>query len=169
MVMNILVVFTSRDKLEFTHSWKYFQEANAIVTVASPSGGLAPPDPNSTKIPKEDLLSTSFSGEQKGHWENILTIPSVLGKPGDFDVVFSPGGHGPVYDLANDAASQQVIAESWDGGKIVAAVCHESAALANVKLTNGNLLLKGKMLKPFGEKAAVDGRLNTDQNPASAE
>ncbi|KAI1414210.1 DJ-1/PfpI family protein [Hypoxylon sp. FL1857] len=223
MAPNILVVLTSHDKLgdsnkptgwflakfsiqpESSHPWRYFNEVKASVAVASSAGGRAPLDPISAEVSKQDPLSTSFLEEQKALWENTSKLSSFLGKADKFDVIFFPGGHGPMYDLAGDAASQQLIAEFWEKGKIVAAVCHGSAALVNVKLLDGSLLLKGKtvtgfsneeedyaklsqfmpfMLETkldeasegkfvkaehqFGEKVAVDGRLITGQNPASA-
>ncbi len=81
-----------------------------------------------------------------------MTISSLLGKADQFDAIFFPGGHGPMYDLAFDETSQQLIAEFWGKGKVVAAVCHGPAALVNVKLADKTPLLQGKTVTGFSNE-----------------
>lgn len=97
----------------------------------------------------QDEVSQTFLKEQKDLWENTLPLASFLGKSGDFDAIFFPGGHGPMYDLAIDETSQKLIAEFWDAGKPVASVCHGPAALVNVKTSSGGYLIDGKKVTGF--------------------
>ncbi|KAI0129381.1 class I glutamine amidotransferase-like protein [Hypoxylon sp. NC0597] len=83
------------------------------------------------------------STNRKALWENTSKL-FFFGRTDDLDAIFFPGGHGPMCDLTSDATSQQLTAEFWEKGKVVAAVCHGSPALVNIKLADGNLLLKGK-------------------------
>lgn len=117
--------------------------------VASPAGGVAPVDPNSVEYSKSDAVSVSFFEEQKALWENSATVRSLLGRAGEFDGIFFPGGHGPMFDLAFDTDTQALVAEFWGAGKVVAAVCHGPAALVNVRLPGGALLLEGRSVTGF--------------------
>jgi putative intracellular protease/amidase len=76
-------------------------------------------------------------------------VSEFLGHAKDFDALFYPGGHGPMYDLVDDEKSIQLAKEFYENGKIVSAVCHGPAALLNVKLSDGTLLLKGKQVSGF--------------------
>jgi putative intracellular protease/amidase len=118
------------------------------MTIASPAGGEAPLDPASIEMFKSDAGSVAFL--QKKHlWENTAKLSTFLGKADEFDAIFFPGGHGPMFDLAGDATSQKLIAEFAEKGKVVSAVCHGPAALVNVKLSNGKHLLEGKKVTGF--------------------
>lgn len=118
------------------------------MTIASPAGGEAPLDPASVEMFKEDAESVAFL-RQKNLWENTPKLSSFLGKSDEFDAIFYPGGHGPMYDLAVDPESQRLIAEFYEKGKVVSTVCHGPAAFVNVKLSNGKGLLADKRVTGF--------------------
>ncbi|KAL1872035.1 hypothetical protein VTK73DRAFT_1703 [Phialemonium thermophilum] len=171
MAPKILVVLTSHSELgntgkktgwylpEFAHPYDVFKAAGAELTVASPAGGLAPLDPNSVEASKEDASSVSFLNTQKSLWEKTTKLDAIADKAADeYDALFFPGGHGPMFDLANDPTSQRVAAAFAAKGKPVAAVCHGPAALVGVKdPRTGEYLLKGKTVTGFSndEEEAV--------------
>jgi len=133
---------------EFAHPY-YKLEGKADITIASPKGGEAPLDPSSVEMFKEDAESTKFLKEKESLWKNTEKLSSFLGKAGQFDGIFYVGGHGPMYDLAVDSESQQLIKEFYESGKVVSAVCHGPAALVNVKLSDGTHLVKGQEVAAF--------------------
>jgi putative intracellular protease/amidase len=118
------------------------------LTMASPKGGEAPLDPGSVEMFKSDATATAFL-EQKALWENTNKLADYVGRADEFDAVFVPGGHGPMFDLAVDPTSQKLIAEFASKGKVVSAVCHGPAAFVNVKLPDGKHLLDGKTVTGF--------------------
>ncbi|KAL6876078.1 class I glutamine amidotransferase-like protein [Trichoderma longibrachiatum] len=166
---KVLVVLTSHDKIdkinkpsgwylpEFAHPWKVLSDKNVEFTVVSPKGGAAPLDPSSVELSKEDAVSVSFLENQKSLWENTLPLKQFVGRSADFDALFYPGGHGPMFDLVDDADSIKLIEEFYSAGKVVAAVCHGTIALVNAKQGNGEPLLKGKEVTGFtnAEEEAV--------------
>ncbi|KAF3062175.1 hypothetical protein GL218_03937 [Daldinia childiae] len=137
---------------EFAHPWDVFHATNAEITVASSLGGTPPVDPGSVERSQNDPFSATFFAEQKALWINTPKISSLLGQADHFDAIFFPGGHGPMYDLATNSASQQLIAEFWGKGKVVAAMCHGPAALVNVKLADGSFLLSGNRVTGFSNQ-----------------
>ena len=133
---------------EFAHPY-YKLEGKAEITIASPKGGEAPLDPSSVEQFKEDAESTKFLKEKESLWKNTEKLSTFLGKADQFDGIFYVGGHGPMYDLAIDSESQQLIKEFYESGKVVSAVCHGPAALVNVKLSDGTHLVKGQEVAAF--------------------
>ncbi|KAF1820165.1 class I glutamine amidotransferase-like protein [Dissoconium aciculare CBS 342.82] len=133
---------------EFAHPY-YKLEGKTDITVASPKGGEAPLDPSSVEAFKEDAESTKFLKEKGSLWKNTEKLSSFIGKADQFDAIFYVGGHGPMYDLATDAESQQLIKEFYESGKVVSAVCHGPAALVNVKLSDGTHLVSGQEVTAF--------------------
>jgi len=131
------------------HPYDEFKSANFDVIVASPAGGVAPLDPGSIEMFKEDASSVAFLKNNKPVWEQTDKLSNYLGRADEFDAVFVPGGHGPMFDLAVDETSRKVIAEFASKGKVVAAVCHGPGAFVNVTLPNGERLLKGKQVTGF--------------------
>ncbi|OAP56945.1 hypothetical protein AYL99_09057 [Fonsecaea erecta] len=125
---------------EFAHPFHELHEVADII-VASPVGGEAPLDPGSVESWKQDEVSVQFLDNQSSLWKNTRKLESFLGKAKDFAAIFYVGGHGPMFDLATDATSIQLIREFFEGGKVVAAVCHGPAALVNVKLSDGSYLV----------------------------
>lgn len=157
---KILIVLSSHDKLantgkptgwflpELAHPYFEFQDAGVEMTIASPLGGTAPLDPLSIKMFENDEHSIKFLNENKSVWENTAKVSTFLGKADEFDAIFYPGGHGPMFDLAVDEQSQQLVAEFAAKDKVVSAVCHGPAAFLGVKV-NGENLLRGKQLTGF--------------------
>lgn len=133
---------------EFAHPY-YKLEGKADITIASPKGGEAPLDPSSVEAFKEDPESKKFLAEKSSLWKNTEVLSKFIGKASDFDAVFYVGGHGPMFDLATDDQSHQVIREFYEAGKVVGAVCHGPAALANVKLSDGSYLVNGAEVTGF--------------------
>ncbi|KAK7221408.1 hypothetical protein V2G26_009411 [Clonostachys chloroleuca] len=160
MAPKILVVLTSVDKIEsinkpcgwflpeFSHPYDILA-AKAEIVVASPKGGVAPLDPASLDFSKDDEAAMSFYKNKSAVWENTTPVKDFLGKTDEYAALFYPGGHGPMFDLATDADSIKLVQEFVAAGKPVAAVCHGPAAFANVKLPNGEYLVKGKTVTGF--------------------
>ncbi|KAF2770345.1 class I glutamine amidotransferase-like protein [Teratosphaeria nubilosa] len=133
---------------EFAHPY-YKLEGKADITIASPKGGVAPLDPSSVEMFKEDAESAKFLKEKESLWKNTEKLSNYLGKANHFDAVFYVGGHGPMFDLAVDPESQQLIREFYEAGKITSAVCHGPAAFVNVKLSDGSYLVSGQEVTGF--------------------
>lgn len=159
--MKILMVLTSHDKLgvtgkktgfwleEFAAPYYHFIDAGADVTLASPLGGQPPLDPSSDT----DASQTDATRRFKKDTAAQARLASTL-KLGDiaasyFDAVFYPGGHGPLWDLAENGYSIALIEAMLATGKPVAAVCHAPAVLRHVKLSDGPLALTGKSATGF--------------------
>lgn len=159
--MKILMVLTSHDKLgvtgkktgfwleEFAAPYYHFIDAGADVTLASPLGGQPPLDPSSDT----DAAQTDATRRFKKDTAAQTRLASTL-KLGDvaasyFDAVFYPGGHGPLWDLAENGYSIALIEAMLATGKPVAAVCHAPAVLRHVKLSDGQLALTGKSATGF--------------------
>ncbi|KAI9041936.1 type 1 glutamine amidotransferase domain-containing protein [Aspergillus affinis] len=128
---------------EFVHPYNKLSPMFDIV-VASPAGGEAPLDPYSIEATREDLECVAFLKEKSHVWKDTVKLKSLLGKASEFAGIFYVGGHGPMFDLANDETSHAVVREFYECGKVVSAVCHGPAALVNVKLSDGNYLVTGQ-------------------------
>lgn len=167
--MNILMVLTSHDQLgdtglktgfwleEFASPYYVFRDAGADITLASPKGGQPPIDPTSAAPDAQTAATERFS--QDAAARQALANSRVLGQldARDFDALFYPGGHGPLWDLAEDPASIALIEGFLAAGKPVAAVCHAPAVLRHVKRRDGTPLISGKQVTGFSnsEEAAV--------------
>jgi putative intracellular protease/amidase len=166
--MKILMVLTSHDQLgntghktgfwleEFAAPYYVFRDAGATVTLASPKGGQPPIDPKSDLPENQTPAMERFkqdSAAQK-HLSQTLKLSSI--RADDFDTVFYPGGHGPMWDLAEDPVSIALIEAFYNSGKPVAAVCHAPGALHRV-MYQGAPLVKGKRVTGFtnSEEEAV--------------
>jgi putative intracellular protease/amidase len=134
---------------EFAEPFAVFQKAGCDVVVASPHGGPAPVDPRG--YPKADEIAVARDALAR------LNATRKLAKMhnDDFDGIFMPGGHGPMFDLAADPEVKRLIADFWAAGKPVGAVCHGPASLLQVPLGDGSTLLRGKRVTGFtrGEDA----------------
>ncbi|KAL7904132.1 class I glutamine amidotransferase-like protein [Trichoderma velutinum] len=133
----------------------FLLSAKYDIVVASPNGGATVPDPTSIQASTEDSNAMAFLNEKKNIYQHTQKLSSFLGKANEFDALYVVGGHGPMFDLAFDTGSQALIAEFWEQGKIVAADCAGVGSLANVKLSSGEHLLRGKKVTGFS-KAEVD-------------
>ncbi|MDE1164661.1 MAG: type 1 glutamine amidotransferase domain-containing protein [Pseudomonas sp.] len=167
--MKILMILTSHDQLgdtgkktgfwleEFAAPYFTFKDAGAQLTLASPKGGQPPLDPKSDEPDAQTAATERFAKDAAAQQALAHTVPLAGLKADDFDAVFYPGGHGPLWDLANDAHSIALIEAFYAAGKPVAAVCHAPGVLKNVKTADGEFLVKGKKVTGFTntEEAAV--------------
>jgi putative intracellular protease/amidase len=165
---KILIVLTSHNTLgdtggptgfwleEFTAPYYVFRDAGARVTVASPKGGQPPIDPKSDNPSDQTESMTRFKGDKAAQAVLANTVKLADVEAADFDTVFYPGGHGPLWDLAEDRVSISLIESFYDTNKPVAAVCHAPAVLRKVKY-NGESIVKGKRVTGFAnsEEEAV--------------
>src|SRR5579871_3857486 len=166
--MKILMVLTSHDKLgntgrktgfwleEFAAPYFTFLDAGATVTVASPKGGQPPLDPVSDTPEGQTELTRRFKQDHAAQAVLANTVRLSEVKASAYDAVFYPGGHGPMWDLAEDPLSIALIEAFWSAGKAVAAVCHAPGVLHRVNF-QGQPLVKGKRVTGFtnGEEEAV--------------
>ena len=173
MTKKILMVLTSHDELgntgkktgfwveEFAAPYYAFIDAGVEVTLATPKGGQAPIDPTSTLEDFQTSATERYDGDDVAQAKiaNTLQLSSLLESKseGDFDGVFYPGGHGPLWDLTDNTDSITLIESFLKAGKAVATVCHASAALLNVKQASGDFAIKGKAVTGFtnSEEEAV--------------
>lgn len=167
--MKILMVLTSHEKLgntgkktgfwleEFAAPYYVFKDAGADVTLASPHGGQPPLDPKSDEADSQTDATRRFKADTGAQNELAHTKKLASMLPGNFDAVFYPGGHGPLWDLAEDANSIKLIESMYAAGKPVAAVCHAPGVLRHTKAANGSPLVRGKKVTGFTntEEAAV--------------
>ncbi len=167
--MKALIVITSHDQLgdtgkktgfwleELAAPYYVLRDAGAKITLASPKGGRPPLDPKSNEPEFRTELTARFEKDRaaEAQLDATLRLDSVAQQ--DFDTVFYPGGHGPMWDLANDERSARLIELFLAGGKPVATVCHATAALRHVKTPDGKLLVANREVTGFtnGEEEAV--------------
>lgn len=168
--MKILIVLTSHDQLgdtgkktgfwleEFASPYYRLKDAGVQVTLASPLGGQPPLDPKSNEPDFQTDDTRRFDDDKAAQNELGNTAKLAEMKVEDFDAVFYPGGHGPLWDLYKDKYSIALIEGFIAAGKPVATVCHAPAALLRAKDQNGDPLVKGKKVTSFSnsEEAAVE-------------
>jgi putative intracellular protease/amidase len=167
--MKVLFVLTSHDELgdtgkktgfwveEFAGPYYTLSDKGVEITLATPKGGKAPIDPSSDSPDAATEFTKRFD-EDKEAQERINTTHQLADiDAANYDAVFYPGGHGPLWDLANDATSIKLIETFNSQEKPVAFVCHAPAALKSVKGTDGSPLVKGRTVTGFTntEEAAV--------------
>jgi putative intracellular protease/amidase len=167
--MKVLIVLTSHDQLgntgrktgfwleELAAPYYVFKDAGAQITLTSPRGGHPPLDPKSGEPSFQTDLTRRFNADEaaKAQLANTVRLDSV--KQEDFDTVFYPGGHGPMWDLAEDKNSIKLIESFLAAGKLAAFVCHAPGVLRHVKTPEGKPLVKGKNVTGFtdGEEEEV--------------
>ena len=167
--MKILMVLTSHDQLgntgkktgfwleEFAAPYYAFKDAGAEVTLVSPKGGQPPLDPKSDEPDAQTAATRRFKADDAAQQALAHTgkLADVSAKA--FDAVFYPGGHGPLWDLAQDANSIRLIEDMAAAGKPVVAVCHAPGVLREVKGANGKSFVDGKKVTGFtnSEEAAA--------------
>ncbi len=159
--MKVLIILTSHEKLgntgektgfwieEFATPYYYLVDKDVDVTLASPDGGQPPIDPTSDK-PENQTESTK-------RFKNDIALQEKLSNThklsemsaNEYDAVFYPGGHGPLWDLAESEVSVKLIESFYNSDKPIAFVCHAPAALKNVKKVSGEPLVKGKKVTGF--------------------
>jgi putative intracellular protease/amidase len=167
--MKILMVLTSHDQLgntghktgfwleEFAAPYFVFRDAGVQLTLASPKGGQPPIDPKSDLPENQTPAMTRFKHDLTAQKALSETAKLANMKAEDFDTVFYVGGHGPMWDLAENTDSIALIESFYNSGKPVALVCHSPGALHRVKY-KGAPIVKGKRVTGFtnGEEAAVN-------------
>lgn len=161
MTKKILMVLTSHDELgntgnktgfwveEFAAPYYTFIDAGIEVTLATPLGGQAPIDPTSTLADFQTSATERFDNDATAQAKIASTVKLSTLNERDFDGVFYPGGHGPLWDLTNNEDSIALIESFLKADKAVATVCHASAALLNVKQSSGEYAIKGKAVTGF--------------------
>lgn len=161
--MKILMVLTSHGDLgntgkktgfwveEFAAPYYVLADAGAQITVASPNGGQPPVDPKSEAPDAQTPATKRFYADLTAIDKVAHSIKLSEVNKDDYDAVFYPGGHGPLWDLANDRDSIALIEGFYNTQKPAAFVCHAPAALINVKAENGQPLVKGKKLTGFSD------------------
>jgi putative intracellular protease/amidase len=157
---KILMVLTSHNILgstgrptgfwleEFTAPYYVFHDAGEQITVASPKGGQPPIDPKSDDPANQTESMTRFKGDKATQAVLASTVRLSDMKASDFDTVFYSGGHGPMWDLAEDPVSIALIEAFYNADKPVAAVCHAPGVLRHVKY-RGEPLVQGKRVTGF--------------------
>jgi putative intracellular protease/amidase len=167
--MKVLIVLTSHDELgdtgkktgfwleEFASPYYRLKDAGVQITLASPRGGQPPLDPKSHEADFQTDDTHRFDDDQAAQTELSNTAKLAEMVVEDFDAVFYPGGHGPLWDLYNDNDSFALIESFIAAGKPVATVCHAPAVLLKAKDQHGDPLIKGKEVTAFSnsEEAAV--------------
>ena len=159
--MKVLMVLTSHDKLgttgektgfwleEFAAPYYEFKNAGAQITLASPLGGQPPVDPRSESPSSQTEATRRFDADRAAQEQLAGTVKVASLSASDYEAVFYPGGHGPLWDLAEDRASIGLIERVFAANKPVGAVCHGPGALRYVKAPNGALLVDGKRVTGF--------------------
>lgn len=168
--MKVLMVLTSHDQLgatgrktgfwleELAAPYYAFKDAGAEIVLASPKGGRPPLDPKSNEPAFQTEQTHRFEADAQAMAQLAATVLLDSVSQADFDTVFYPGGHGPLWDLAEDKHSIALIESFLAAGKPIALVCHAPGALRHVKTPNGRPLVEGKKVTGFTntEEAAVE-------------
>lgn len=167
--MKILMVLTSHDQLgdtghktgfwleEFAAPYYVFKDAGAEIVLASPRGGQPPIDPKSSDPAMQTDATRRFEADAEARAALASTLSLDAVRAEDFDALFYPGGHGPLWDLAEDARSVALIERFQALGKPVGAVCHAPAVLRHAKGADGQPLVRGRQVTGFSnsEEEAV--------------
>ena len=159
--MKILMVLTSHDQLgdtgnktgfwleEFAAPYYVFRDAGAEITLASPKGGQPPLDPNSDAEDAQTEATKRFKGDEAAQQELAQTaVLSGISAEG-FNAIFYPGGHGPLWDLAEDSDSAKLIETFAASDRPIGAVCHAPAVFKHPKGADGKPLVSGRKVTSF--------------------
>lgn len=161
MTKKILIVLTSHDRLgdtgeptgfwleELAAPYYTFIDAGAELTLASPLGGQPPLDPKSSAPDFQTTDTKRFKSDTDANTALANTLKLEDVQAADYDAVFYPGGHGPMWDLVKDKQSIRLIEEFWAADKVVSAVCHAPIALANTRQANGEYIVKDRKVTGF--------------------
>jgi putative intracellular protease/amidase len=166
---KILVVLTSHDQLgdtglptgfwleELAAPYYVFKDAGVELTLASPLGGQPPLDPKSDNPEAQTEATQRFKADSAANRDLASTARLDSLSAADFDAIFYPGGHGPLWDLPDNSASIKLIEDFWSANKPVSAVCHAPIVLVNAKQLNGQTIVKGRDVTGFtnSEEEAV--------------
>lgn len=159
--MHILMVLTSHDRLgaskektgfwleEFASPYYVFRDAGNKVTLASPKGGQPPLDPKSDSPDFQTAATERFKADKYAQKQLANTLPLAQVRADDYDAVFYPGGHGPLWDLAHSSYSINLIQSFLNQDKPISFVCHAPAALMNVHDKNGKPVVDNRTVTAF--------------------
>ena len=159
--MHVLVVLTSHDRLgdtgkptgfwleELAAPYYVFKDAGIAMTLASPKGGKPPLYPKSAEPDAQSDATRRFEADAEARAVLVDTVPLSQVQAADYDAVFYPGGHGPLWDLAEDPASIDIVEKLIAAGKPVAAVCHAPAIFRRTRQADGRPLVAGKAVTGF--------------------
>ncbi len=159
--MKILMVLTSHDELgstgkktgfwleEFAAPYYVFKDARADVTLSSPKGGQPPLDPTSDAADAQTEATKRFKGDKAAQTDLAHTVVLSTVSAAGFDAVFYPGGHGPLWDLAEDANSIKLIETFARANRPIVAVCHAPAVFKHTKGADGKPLVSGRTVTGF--------------------
>ena len=170
--MKILFVLTSHSELgstgektgfwieEFATPYYVLADAGAEITIASPKGGQPPVDPKSEEAEAQTVSTRRFYKDSIAIDKVAFTLKLSVINEEDYDAVFYPGGHGPLWDLVTNKFSIKLIESFYNHHKPIAFECHAPAALLNVKENSGQLLIHGKALTGFSNTEEEAVKLN---------
>ncbi|QCO57283.1 type 1 glutamine amidotransferase domain-containing protein (plasmid) [Pseudorhodobacter turbinis] len=159
--MKILMVLTSHDKMgdtgkktgfwleEFAAPYYVFKDAGAEITIASPKGGQPPIDPSSDDDGAQTDDTRRFKADADAQKQLATTLELADVTETGFDAIFYPGGHGPLWDLAEDADSKRLIEAFAAADHPVGAVCHAPAVFRHTLGTDGKPLVSGRRVTGF--------------------
>lgn len=164
---KILFVVTSHDKLgetgeptgyymgEVTHAWKVLKDNGFEIDFVSPKGGELPV----YGVDLEDAINKEFleNTEYKNKIDNSFTSSQI--KAEDYEAIFFAGGHGTMWDFPNNEELAKIASEIYEKGGVVSGVCHGVAGLLNIKLSNGEYLVKGKKVNAFTNEEETEIKL----------
>ena len=167
--MKILIVLTSHDTLgntgrktgfwleELAAPYYVFKDAGVEIVLASPRGGQPPLDPKSNEPGFQTDLTRRFNADAAANAQLAATVRLDSVRQEDFDTVFYPGGHGPMWDLAEDPSSIKLLESFVAAGKPFSVVCHSTGALRHVKTPDGKVFVEGRTVTGFtnGEEEEV--------------
>lgn len=164
---KILVIVTNTDQFEkvgfrtglwlseLTHFWEVADKAGYKMDIASPSGGKVPLDPESLMV-SQIADAVGLAGESTKMYEDKEfmsrlndTMRVSEANVADYDAIYMTGGHGVMFDFPDNKGLSELTAQFYEAGKVVSAVCHGVCGLLNVKLSNGEYLLKNKDVTGF--------------------
>lgn len=159
--MKILMVLTSHDQLgdtgkktgfwleEFAAPYYVFKDAGAEVALASPKGGQPPIDPSSDADDAQTDATERFKNDEQAQKDLAHTVKLADVSADDFDAIFYPGGHGPLWDLAEDSDSKSLIEAFASSDRPVGAVCHAPAVFRHTQGADGKSLVSGRRVTGF--------------------
>lgn len=166
--MKVLMVLTSHDTLgntgrktgfwleELAAPYYVFKDNGAEITLASPKGGRPPLDPKSNEPNFQTDITRRFEKDVAANAQLDKTLRLADVKQQDYDTVFYPGGHGPMWDLAEDKSSIKLLESLVAAGKLFAVVCHSTGALRHVRTPDGKLFVEGKTVTGFTDGEEED-------------
>jgi putative intracellular protease/amidase len=168
---KVLFVVTSHDQLgntgkktglwieEFAAPYYTFLDAGKQITIASPKGGQTPIDPKSDEVGFKTAMTRRYYDDPLTVGRLATTIPLSAVSEKDFDTVFYPGGHGPMWDLPDNPDSIRLLEAFAKANKPMTLVCHAPVALKNVKAPDGEWLVKDKRVTAFTNGEEADAKL----------